>query len=64
MNLDNNLKKISRNILAGLGILIFFSPLYIPLIYETRRLYYHWYEILIYIGSLAIIIIIFKKFDK
>lgn len=58
------MKKLYLNILAGLGVVIFFSPLYIPLIYESWRLYYHWYEILIYVGSLTIIIIILKKFDK
>jgi hypothetical protein len=56
--------KIAKIIISILGVAIFFSPLYLPLIYEPYRPYYHIYEILIYVGSLLVLGFIFTKLDK
>jgi len=47
-----------------LAIIILFSPIYLPLIYEPRRSSYYPYEIIVYIGSLLILGLLSRKFDK
>lgn len=57
------MKNKIKLILGVLFIAIFFSPLYLPLLYESNRLYYYPYEIIIWILSLFILGFIFMRLD-
>lgn len=59
-----NFIKIIKYLISILFVIIFFSPLYVPLIYESYRENYYWYEIVLYVGVLLSLVLIFNKLDK
>ena len=59
-----NFNKIIKYLTSILFIAIFFLPIYIPLIYESYRKNYYWYEIVLYIGVLLLLGFIFNKIEK
>lgn len=56
--------KISRLVVSSLFVLIFFSPLYLPLFYEPQRTQWYMYELGVYVLSLFVLGLIFNKLDK
>lgn len=58
------MKNQIQTLLAILFVIVFFMPIYLPLIYEPTRLHYYPIEIIAWILSLFILGFGFMKLDK
>ena len=57
-------KSILLNLIAIAEIIIFFCPIWLPIIYEPTRQYWHWYEMVLYVAIQAFLIFMYFKIEK
>lgn len=57
-------KKVVLNLIAIAEIIIFFCPIWLPVVYEPTRQYWHWYEMVLYVFVQAVLLFAYFKIEK